>query len=331
MASVQVGQNFLIQANNYFLTEEPNMVNFNRRPLEGVFPLLPFSLKKNQEADNEAFRGNIELLLENGFHGFIAFGSMGSHHAPSEEQFNKVTDVCVDAANGKITCMIGTTASNTRESVRRAKYAEDAGADGTLLALPYAFPHTKESAAKHFQLVNDAIKGDLAIMVYNDSGLNRGFRMTADFWEKYLLKMGNVKAMKECTVGPAHATLFAVKDKINVFACYEDIFWRFSILGAKGIVSQWAWMAPKVILKWYEMCREEKWFDPWVLKVHETLQLNGYQFLPINMGYYVQGILHAMVDIGGGKGGEIAHPYPPLPEKGREYLEDTAKKLRAIE
>jgi 4-hydroxy-tetrahydrodipicolinate synthase len=307
------------------------MVDFNRRPLEGVFPLLPFSLKKNQEVDYEAIRGNIELLIERGVHGFIAFGSMGSHHAPSEEQFNKVTDLCVDAANGKITCVVGSSAPNTRESIRRAKYAEDAGADGTLLALPYAFPLAKEAAAEHFQLVNDAVKGDLAIMPYNDSGLNRGFKMTADFWEKYLLKMENVKAMKECTVRPAHATLLTIADKINVFACYEDIFWPLSILGAKGIVSQWAWMAPKVILRWYKKCGEGKWFDSWVLKVYKTLQRSGYSALPVPMGYYVQGILHAMVDIGGGKGGEIAHPYSPLPEEGRKFLEETAEKLQALE
>ena len=306
------------------------MVEFKRKPLEGVFPLLPFSLKENREVDYDAIRSNIELLIDRGFHGFIAFGSMGSHFAPSEEEFNKVTDVCVDAANGKIACVIGSTAPSTKEAIRRAKYAEDAGADGTLLALPYAFPHSPESAARHYQLVNDAVE-ELAIMVYNDSGLNRGFKMTWDFWDRYLLKMENVKAMKECTVKPAHATLLRVADKVNVFACFEDIWWRLSILGAKGIVSQWAWVAPKVILRWYKMCREGKWFDPWVLEVYKTLQFTGYSALPVPMGNYVQGILHAMVEIGGGIGGEIAYPYPKLPEEGRKYIEEVAEKLRALE
>lgn len=115
------------------------MVVFKRKPLEGVFPLTTFALKKNQELDREATRENIELLIENGFPGFITFGSMGSHHAPSEEQFNKATDISVDAANGKIACVIGTTSTNTREAIRRTKYAEDAGADGTMMAPPTHF------------------------------------------------------------------------------------------------------------------------------------------------------------------------------------------------
>jgi dihydrodipicolinate synthase/N-acetylneuraminate lyase len=306
------------------------MVEFKRKPLEGVFPLLPLSLKENREVDYDAIRSNVDLLIEQGFHGFIALGSMGSHFAPSEEEFNRVTDVCVDAANDKIVCVVGSTAPNTREAVRRARYAEDAGADGTLLALPYAFPHTPESAARHYHLVNDAVE-ELAIMVYNDSGLNRGFQMTWDFWDKYLLKMENIKAMKECTVRPAHATLLRIADEVNVFACFEDIWWRLSILGATGIVSQWAWLAPKVILKWYEMCMEGKWSDPWVLKVYKTLQFTGYSSLPVPMRNYVQAILHAMVEIGGGVGGEIPYPYPKLPEIGRKYLEDVAEKLRALE
>jgi len=308
------------------------MVVFKRKPLEGVFPLLPFSLKSNQEVDYEAIRGNIELLIENGFPGFIAFGSMGSHHAPSEEEFNKVTDVCVDAANGKIACVIGNTAPNTKEAIRRIKYAEDAGADGVMMALPYAFPLSKEMAAKHCQMVNDAIKGELAIMIYNEPGLARKFNMTKEFWENYLLKMENIKAVKEGAVEP-DATLFAIADKINVFSFTEGQFWRLSMLGAKGIVAQWSWLAPKVFLKWYKMCREGKWFDPWVLKVYKMIPAPGYGYseIPSRMDRYGQAILHAMVDIAGGKGGEVPAPHLPLPEESRRYLEEFARKLQALE
>jgi dihydrodipicolinate synthase/N-acetylneuraminate lyase len=309
------------------------MAVFKRRALEGVFPLLPFSLKKGlrgQEVDYEAVRGNIDYLIENGFPGFITFGSMGSHHAPSEEQFNKITDVCVDAANGKITCVMGTSSTNAREIIRRTRYAEDAGADAAMMLLPYGFP-VKKVAAKHWQLVNDAVKGDIAIMVYNDPGFIN-FDNTAEFWEKCLLKLENIKALKEGAVEPDD-TLFRIADKINVFSFTEGQFWRLSMLGAKGIVAQWSWMAPKIFLRYYKMCREGKWFDPWVLKVYKLLPAPGYGYFKLHhkMMHYVQGLLHAMVDIGGGKGGEVALPYPALPETSRNDLEDIAGKLRALE
>ncbi|MEM3673448.1 MAG: dihydrodipicolinate synthase family protein [Candidatus Bathyarchaeia archaeon] len=300
--------------------------------LEGIFPLTPFPLKKNQEVDYEAIRENIQYLIENGFPGFIAFGSMGSHHAPSEEQFNKVTDVSVDAANGKIACVIGTSALCAREAIRRTKYAEDAGADAVMPLVPgYGFPVTREVAAKFWQLLNDAIKGDMAIMIYNEPNFT-GFNHDATFWEQVLLKLEHVKAVKEGATEPDDI-LLKIADKINVFSFTEGQFWRLSMLGAKGIVAQWSWMAPKVFQKFYKMCREGKWFDPWVLKVYKLLPAPGYGFdtIGVKMKDYVQGILHAMVDIAGCKGGEVALPYLPVPETSRRLIEEKANKLRALE
>lgn len=168
-------------------------------------------------------------------------------------------------------------------------------------------------------------------MLYNEPGLT-GFNMTAEFWKKYLLKMENVKAVKEGGTEPDDV-LFTIADKINVFSFTEGQFWRLSMLGAKGIVAQWSWMAPKVLLRWYKECREGKWFDPWVLEVYKTLPAPGYGYLYLHhkMQHYAQGILHAMVDIAGGKGGEVPPPYLPLPETSRRDLEEIASKLRALE
>lgn len=308
------------------------MVTFKRKPLEGVFPLTPFSIKENLEVDCDAIRGNIELLIENRFPGFIAFGTMGSHQAPSEGEFNKVTDVSIEAANGKIACVIGTTATNTKEVIRRVKYAEDAGADGTMILLPYLTPLSKEMVAKHWQMINDAIKGDLAIMIYNDPPTTRGFNHTAKFWEEYLLKMENIKALKEAALEPDE-TLLSIADKVNVFAQTDGQFWRLSMLGAKGIVAQLSWLAPKVILRWYEECRKRNWFDPWVLNVYKIISAPGYGYYSIRarMDQYPQALLHAMVDIGGGEGGEVSRPYLPLSENACKDLEELASKLRTLE
>ena len=200
------------------------MVDFRRKPLEGIFPLTTFALKENQEVDYEAIRSNIELLIENGFPGFIAFGSMGSHHAPTEEEFNKVTDVSIDAANGKIACVIGASQVSFRQIIRRIKYAEDAGADGTMLLIPYAFPALRQNVAKYWKLVNDALKGEMAIMIYNDVNMT-GFNHDVTFWKDTLLKLDNVKAVKE-GAKETDDVLTAIADKVNVFSFTETQFFQ---------------------------------------------------------------------------------------------------------
>lgn len=310
------------------------MVSFTRKPLEGIMPLLPFSLKKNQKPDFEAIRENVELLIEKQMDGTIVFGSMGAHHAPSEEEFNKVTDTVVDATNGKIACVMGNTSTNTKEAKRRAVYAENAGADGVMMAQPYAFPLTREMGAKHFQEVNDAIDGDLAILGYNSPGLSRGLNMDASFWEEYLLDMENVKAIKESAEigGGPFDTMLKIADKVNVFSFTEGQFWHLSEFGAKGIVAQWSWIAPEVFRKFFDECKKGNRHDEWVMEVYKTVSapLYGYEEIPCDMGKYSQALLHAQVDIAGGKGGEVPLPYTRLPENARNFMEEYAEKLRSL-
>ena len=77
------------------------MPKFNRKPIEGIFPLIPLCLKENQEIDYEGIKSDIEALEDKGVQGFIQFGYMGQMNAPSEEEFNKVCDLAVNTAQGK--------------------------------------------------------------------------------------------------------------------------------------------------------------------------------------------------------------------------------------
>ena len=68
-----------------------------RKPLKGVFPLMPFVVDANQEMDLEGLKNNIRSYEDAGFDGYIAFGCMGEFYAPSDEEFKKFVDIAVDA------------------------------------------------------------------------------------------------------------------------------------------------------------------------------------------------------------------------------------------
>ena len=55
------------------------MPEFKRKPIEGIFPLIPLCLKENQEIDYEAIKSDIEALEDRGVQGFIQFGYMGQN------------------------------------------------------------------------------------------------------------------------------------------------------------------------------------------------------------------------------------------------------------
>ena len=304
-----------------------------RKVLEGILTLTPLALKENQEIDYDAIKHNIQLLAENRIHGFIAFGSMGQHFAPTEAEFNKVVDASMDAANANQVCVIGATAPNTNESIRRMKYAEDRGADACMIAVPYSAPVTNEWAVNHYKAVNDSIKGDAAIIVYN---WPVGYRIdiTPDLWDD-LIKLENVKALKESNSDIVHRNriLLRIGHKISVIAGNEEWFWNDSMLGAKAICGIVTWAAPKVILKFYEECRKGNQLKPWTLEVYKKLIERGPgrgMDPSLNLPSYGPAILNALVEAGGGHAGAPRKPYERLPEKDRLAIEGFVQDLRAV-
>ena len=295
--------------------------------------MTPLALKENQEIDCDAIKHNIELLAENRIHGFIAFGSMGQHFAPTEVEFNKVVDVSIDAAKANQICVIGATAPNTRESIRRAKYAEDRGADACMIAPTYTYPLNHEWVFKHYKAVNDSLKGDAAIMVYN---WPPGYRIniTAELWDR-LLELQNVRALKESNEDILHRNRILLKlaDKISIIAGNEEWWWTDSFLGAKGICGIVTWGAPKVILKFYEECRKGNQLKPWTLDVYKKLiELGPGRGMDtsLNLPSYGPAVLNTLVEAGGGRGGPLRMPLERLPERDRQTLVRFVQNLQAM-
>lgn len=295
-----------------------------RKPLEGVFPLLPFAIKENQEPDLDGLAHNIDFLAKSGVHGFIIFGCMGEFYAPSEAEFNQVVDATVQTAAGRLAVVVGTTFQNTKECIRRTKYAERAGADGVMIAPPYVINPTEEVVFEHYRAVNEAVD-EIQIMAYNYPPLPRGFNMTPEFWDR-LLELEHIKALKESNGDVWHRTnvLTKIADKINVFSGGEG--WLFSdvLLGGKGIVSLFGIAVPKAVLALYNACMNRD-LDKAIPLYRKFTQLCGYLTAENEVAF-----LKATAEIGGQKAGRPRAPYQPLEPAVRQVLEKYLTELASV-
>ena len=311
------------------------MTEFVRKPLEGVFPFMPLCLKENQDIDYEGIESNIVKLDNLGVHGFIMLGCMGQMNAPSEEEFNKICDVCVEVSkNRNIVCVVSSTATNTREVIRRAKYAEDAGADGSMLSLPYAFPVTAEWAVNFYRMVDEALRGELAILLYNYPPLT-GFKVTPALWKEHLLKIKSIKAFKESNfdIIEHDIALVALADKINWLSANDVLFWHDSMLGAKAMAAQVALMVPRLTVRFYEECRKGHQMDPWTLQVWKNfINVWGVWYSSgVQLGSYTPSIVNTFAEIGGFKAGPPRQPYGAVPAEIRRTIEEAARPLVEME
>ncbi len=232
------------------------MPEFIRKPLEGLFPLIPLSLHGDQEIDFEGVRRSIEMVAASGAPGCIVFGSMGQMTSVTEKEFDAVCEMAVATGHaGGIAVVVGSTASYQREAIRRARVAERAGADGSMLAAPYALPVTAEWALRFFIEVAGALDGEMALMLYNYSPLT-GMNLTAQMWET-LLDIPNIKAIKESNTFLPHfdEILITIADRINVFAGNDPAFFHASTLGAAGATGIFSWAGLRAGARFVDECR----------------------------------------------------------------------------
>src|SRR5665647_943701 len=99
---------------------------------EGVLPAVvtPFLSDQHQSLDLEGLRSNIAALLAAGVHGIVPTGSTGESATLSFEEHEKVVEVVVEAAAGKVPVLAGTGSNNTAEALRFTRAAKEIGADG---------------------------------------------------------------------------------------------------------------------------------------------------------------------------------------------------------
>jgi 4-hydroxy-tetrahydrodipicolinate synthase len=290
----------------------------------GIFPLVPYSVKEDQSADYDALAENIDFLVRSGVHGTVMFGCMGEFYAPTEEEYKKCVEVAVQAAAGRIAVVVGTTWQNTRECVRRTQFCEKVGADGVMIAAPYAINLTKEAVLEHYQTVNRSID-EIQIMVYNYPPLARGFNITPDIWD-YLLEQEHIKALKESNGDSWHRTRIHTKlaDKINIFPGGEA--WMFSdfLMGAKGVVSLFGITIPQTVLAFYNALLTRDLVKALPLAKKFT-ELSSYITLENEVA-----ALKATAEIGCRKAGRPISPYQPLQPEVRVIFEKYLAELASM-
>ena len=112
--------------------------------------LTPF---KNNKLDEDCYIKLINFHIENGTNGLVPAGTTGESPTLSHEEHEKVIELCIKEAKGKIPVIAGTGSNSTTEAVALTKHAEKAGADGVLVVTPYYNKPTQEGLYQHYKSI----------------------------------------------------------------------------------------------------------------------------------------------------------------------------------
>ena len=154
--------------------------------------ITPF---KNGKIEEKTFQEFVEWQIEQGTHGLVPSGTTGESPTLTHEEHERIIDLCVEAADGKIPVIAGTGSNSTEEAVSLTQYAKKSGADGALVVTPYYNKPTQSGLFSHFKAINDSC--DLPIIIYNIPGRSV-VDMDIDTMEK-LSKLRNIVGVKDAT------------------------------------------------------------------------------------------------------------------------------------
>jgi len=147
------------------------------------------------EVDEEGLRANVEFQIERGIHGLVPVGTTGECATLSYEEHNRVVEIVVDAAKGRVPVIAGTGSNSTWEALMLTKHAKEVGADGALLVVPYYNKPTQAGQYAHFKRLAEEV--DLPQVIYNIPS-RTGVNMLPETMAR-LAKLKNVVGVKEAS------------------------------------------------------------------------------------------------------------------------------------
>ena len=141
---------------------------------------------KNGKVDEKAFQDFVEWQINQGTHGLVPCGTTGESPTLTHEEHERVIDLCIESANGKVPVIAGTGSNSTDEAISLTKFSKESGADAALVVTPYYNKPTQEGLYHHFKAINDNC--DLPIIIYNIPG-----RSVVDINIKTMKKLAKLK------------------------------------------------------------------------------------------------------------------------------------------
>jgi 4-hydroxy-tetrahydrodipicolinate synthase len=209
----------------------------------------------NGEVDESAFQAFVEWQIEQGTNGLVPCGTTGESPTLTHDEHNKVVDLCIEAAAGRVPVIAGTGSNSTEEAISLTLHAKKAGADGALIVSPYYNKPTQEGLYQHFKAIQDAV--EIPIVLYNIPG--RSIVDIVPETMQRLAKLPNIVGVKDATSSMERASIqrqLLGKEFIQLSG--EDATTLgFMSHGGHGCISVTANVAPSLCVSFQNACLQK--------------------------------------------------------------------------
>ena len=159
-----------------------------------AYPITPFG--SDGGVDTATLAALIEKLVAAGVHAIAPLGSTGEAAYLTETEFDSVVDTTVSTVDHRVPVIVGASDLTTANTVRRARYAQTAGADAVMILPVSYWKLSAREIAQHYATVAAAL--DIPIMAYNNPATS-GIDMSPELLVQMFTEIDNFTMVKEST------------------------------------------------------------------------------------------------------------------------------------
>jgi 4-hydroxy-tetrahydrodipicolinate synthase len=199
--------------------------------------ITPF---RNGDVDEDRLRQNVQFQISEGINGLVPCGTTGESPTLSHTEHDRVVDIVVEAAEGRVPVIAGAGSNSTAEALRLTRHAKAAGANGVLHVTGYYNKPSQEGMYRHFMSIADSV--DLPIVLYNIPG-----RCVVGLEAETVARLAehpNIVAIKEATGSLDMASEVVERTDLAVISGDDSLTLPLMSVGAVGVISVVANLLP---------------------------------------------------------------------------------------
>ena len=150
---------------------------------------------KNGKIDEKALSELVEFHIKNGTTALVPCGTTGESATLNYEEHDKVIELTIEFAKGRVPVIAGTGSNSTEEAIALTRHAKKAGARASLQVSPYYNRPTQKGLYLHFKAIAKSV--DIPIILYNIAS-RTGVNIEPETFVK-LAQIKNIIGVKEAS------------------------------------------------------------------------------------------------------------------------------------
>jgi 4-hydroxy-tetrahydrodipicolinate synthase len=293
-----------------------------KKPFAGVFPYLVSPVDAEGKIKDAVLADLVDHLIRKGVHGLTPLGSTGEFAYLTWPQRQRVVEVVVEAAKGRVPVVAGVAHTSIAEAVRQAREMEKIGVDGILAIMDTYFPVPPDGVVAYFRGIAQAVS--CPVVLYTNPSFS-ATNLSPEMIET-LVETDNIGYLKDASANTGNllSLMNRLAGKIRIFSASAHIPLAVMMFGGVGWMAGPSCVVPAQSVRLYELARDRRW-DEAIEAQKDLWQINR-----IFQKYSLAPCIKACLEL---QGFAVGAPIPPLqPLKGQaiKEIEEVLKSLGAL-